>query len=79
MIVAYFYLCTDCLKSLRLHQSTIIKHIEAYKTSGKLKNKRGGSASHLTEEQTQELIAHLEEHTYAHNYQINCFVYQRAF
>lgn len=61
-------------QALRLHQSTIIKHIEAYKTSGKLKNESGGSASHLTEEQTQELIAHLEANTYAHNHQIVLYI-----
>lgn len=61
-------------QALRLHQSTIIKHIEAYKTAGKLKNESGGSSSHLTEEQTQELIAHLEENTYAHNHQIVLYI-----
>lgn len=61
-------------QALRLHQSTIIKHIEAYKTSSKLKNESGGSSSHLTEEQTQELIAHLEETTYAHNHQIVLYI-----
>ncbi len=61
-------------QALRLHQSTIIKHIEAYKTAGKLKNESGGSESHLTAEQTQELIAHLEENTYAHNHQIVLYI-----
>lgn len=61
-------------QALRLHQSTIIKHIEAYKTSGKLKSESGGSESHLTEEKTQELIAHLEENTYAHNHQIVLYI-----
>lgn len=61
-------------QALRLHQSTIIKHIEAYKTSGKLKNESGGSESHLTEKQTQELIAHLEENIYAHNHQIVWYI-----
>lgn len=60
-------------QALRLHQSTIIRHIEEYK-SGKLKNQSGGSSSHLTDEQTQELIAHLEEHTYAHNHQIVLYI-----
>lgn len=64
-------------QALRLHQSTIIKHIEAYKTEGKLKNENGGSASHLTEEQTKELIAHLEENTYAHNHQIVLYIKER--
>lgn len=61
-------------QALRLHQSTIIKHIEEYKTAGKLKNGSGGSVSHLTDEQTQELIAHLEENTYAHNHQIILYI-----
>jgi transposase len=61
-------------QALRLHQSTIIKHIEAYKTAGKLKNESGGSSSLLTEKQTAELIAHLEENTYAHNHQIVMYI-----
>ena len=60
-------------QALRLHQSTIIRHIEEYK-SGKLKNQSGGSSSNLTAEQTQELIVHLEEHTYAHNHQIVLYI-----
>ena len=61
-------------QALRLHQSTIIKHIEEYKITGKLKNESGGSTSHLTEDQTQELITHLEENTYAHNHQIVLYI-----
>ncbi|HAT9492381.1 TPA: IS630 family transposase, partial [Legionella pneumophila subsp. pneumophila] len=64
-------------QALRLHQSTIIKHIEAYKKLGKLKNASGGSESHLTEEQTEELIAHLEENTYAQNHQIVLYIKER--
>ncbi len=64
-------------QALRLHQSTIIKHIEAYKTAGKLKNESGGSKSNLTDEQTQELITHLEENTYAHNHQIVMYIKER--
>lgn len=60
-------------QALRLHQSTIIRHIQEYK-DGKLKNESGGSESHLTDEQTQELIAHLEDHTYAHNHQIVLYI-----
>jgi transposase len=60
-------------QALRLHQSTVIRHVEEYKL-GKLKNQSGGSSSHLTDEQTQELIAHLEEHTYAHNHQIVLYI-----
>ena len=61
-------------QALRLHQSTIIKHVEEYKTRSKLSNESGGSASHLTDEQTEKLIAHLEENTYAHNHQIVLYI-----
>lgn len=64
-------------QALRLHQSTIIKHIEAYKKTGKLKNESGGSQSHLTDEQSQALITHLEENTYAHNHQIVLYIKER--
>lgn len=64
-------------QALRLHQSTIIKHIQDYKTEGKLSNESGGSYSHLTEAQTVELIAHLEENTYAHNHQIVLYIKER--
>jgi len=60
-------------QALRLHESTIIRHIQEYQ-SGKLKNESGGSASHLTKGQTEELIAHLEEKTYAHNHQIVLYI-----
>lgn len=61
-------------QALRLHSSTIIKHIEAYKTEGKLKNASGGSESHLSESQSQKLIVHLEANTYAHNHQIVLYI-----
>jgi len=63
-------------QALRLHQSTIMRHINDYK-EGKLSNASGGSESHLTDEQTEELIAHLEENIYAHNHQIVLYIKER--
>jgi transposase len=63
-------------QALRRHQSTIIRYIEEYK-EGKLTSESGGSEGHLTEEQTQELIAHLEENTYHHNHEIIMYVKER--
>ena len=60
-------------QALRLHQTTIIRHIEEYK-KGKLSNESGGSTGHLSEAQTQELITHLEAHTYHHNHEIVLYV-----
>lgn len=61
-------------QALRLHQSTIIRHIEEYTTQSKLSNESGGSSSHLTDKQSEELIVHLEENTYAHNHQIVLYI-----
>ena len=63
-------------QALRLHQTTIIRHINDYK-EGKLSNESGGSKSYLTEEQAVELIAHLEENLYHHNHQIILYVKER--
>lgn len=50
-------------QALRIHESTIIRHLNDYRES-KLKPENGGSESRLDEEMTAELIAHLEQHTY---------------
>lgn len=63
-------------QALRIHQSTIIRHIQDYQ-AGKLKNESGGSTGQLTESQTEELIAHLEEHTYHHNHEIVMYIKER--
>lgn len=51
------------VQALRLHESTVSQHLEDY-LNGKLKNESGGSDSLLNEQQTMELISHLENNTY---------------
>jgi len=63
-------------QALRLHKMTISQHINDYK-EGKLSNESGGSKSHLTEEQEEQLIAHLEENLYHHNHEIVMYVKER--
>lgn len=63
-------------QALRLHQSTIIRHVQEYQ-AGKLKNESGGSSGQLNAEQTQELIAHLESNLYHHNHEIVLHVKER--
>lgn len=60
-------------QALRLHSSTVIRHLDDYR-EGKLTLASGGSESHLTEEQTQALIAHLDEHTYHYVHDIIAYV-----
>lgn len=50
-------------QALRIHESTIIRHIDDY-FNGKLTLSSGGSTSNLNEVQTSELISHLESNTY---------------
>jgi len=56
-------------QALRRHESTIIRHLDDYR-SGKFNNDSGGSESRLNTAQTEELVAHLIEHTYSFNYEI---------
>ena len=51
-------------QALRIHETTVAIHIKEYLDEKKLKNESGGSSSKLTVEQTEELIIHLERHTY---------------
>ncbi|MCW7550395.1 IS630 family transposase [Photorhabdus sp. APURE] len=46
-------------QALRLHEMTVNRHISDYLNHRKLKPDNGGSQSHLSETQTQELIAYL--------------------
>lgn len=64
-------------QALRIHETTVRNHLADYTLSEKLKPKNGGSESHLSVEQTSELIAHLTEHTYHHNKQIVAYVLQQ--
>jgi len=52
-------------QALRLHTKTISRHIDDYLDSEKLTIGSGGSKSKLNQEQTEELITHLTEHTYS--------------
>ncbi len=46
-------------QALRLHETTVNRHISDDLNHRKLKPENGGSQSHLSETQTQELIAYL--------------------
>ncbi len=51
-------------QALRIHETSVIRYINDYLKKEKLLPENGGSLSQLNEEQTQQLIAHLIEHTY---------------
>ena len=64
-------------QALRIHETSILRHLDEYKRDNKLQISSGGSESHLNEVQTLELVGHLTEHTYAHAYEIAAYIQQR--
>lgn len=51
-------------QALRIHETTVWGHVKDYVLQEKLKPISGGSSSKLNEQQTTEIIAHLEKNTY---------------
>jgi len=51
-------------QALLIHETTVWGHLNEYLQEAKLKPGGGGSKSKLDEQQTEELIAHLEQNTY---------------
>lgn len=58
------YSYTEIAEILLLDDETIRRHIKEYGESEKLMTHNGGSDTHLNEEQTLKLIAHLQEKMY---------------
>ena len=46
-------------QALRLHETTVIRHINDYIKKEKLKPENGGSAGYLSNIQTEEVVQHL--------------------
>jgi len=61
-------------QALRLHTKTISRHIDDYLDSEKVTIDSGGSESKLNQEQTEELISHLTEHTYSDQKDIIAYI-----
>lgn len=61
-------------QALRIHETSVLRHLKDYEQSEKLKPENGGSKSNLSDTQTTELIEHLTEHTYHQTNQIVAFV-----
>jgi len=61
-------------QALRIHETTVARHINDYLQSEKLKPENGGSQSRLSAAQTMQLIEHLAENTYFHTHQVVAYV-----
>ena len=62
---------------LRVHVSTITRHIKDYINDKKLRYSKDGSKSYLSERQTEELIMHLSDKLYHHTHEIVSYVQAR--
>ena len=51
-------------QALRLHETSVLRHIGDYLEKGKLKPENGGSNGYLSQVQGEELVAYLTEHTH---------------
>lgn len=61
-------------QAVRIHESTVHRHLNDFQTSNKLKPENGGSESHFSVKQTASLIKHLEDVTCHHTHQIVAYV-----
>ena len=61
-------------QALRIHETSIVRHLEDFTRAEKLSCVSGGSEGYLTPEQTEQLIAHLSDMTYLHQHQITAYV-----
>jgi len=62
-------------QALRLHEASIIRHINDYPKKEKLKPENGGSNSYLSTAQTKEVIHHLMDKTYQCSYEIIDYIW----
>jgi len=63
-------------QALRLHETSVNRHLNDYLGKGKLEPENGGSKSYLSPEQRIDVIQHLEENTYRYSYQIIDYIWK---
>lgn len=63
-------------QALRKSEFSISRHLDDYLKKEKLTPENGGSEGYLNNEQTEQLIEHLSEYTYAHIHQIVTYVFK---
>ena len=63
-------------QALRLHETSIVRHIDDYVSKNKLAPQNGGSQPYLSEVQTDEVVAHLMINTYRCSYEIIEYIWK---
>jgi len=63
-------------QALRLHETSIVRHIDDYVSKNKLTPENGGSQPYLSKTQTDEVVAHLMLKTYRCSYEIIEYIWK---
>jgi len=63
-------------QALRLHETSIVRHIDDFISKDKLAPENGGSQSYLSQIQTDEVVAHLMLNTYRCTYEIIEYIWK---
>ena len=63
-------------QALRLHETTIIRHINDYLKKEELKPNNGGSTGYLSESNIEKITKYLVNNTYRYSYEIIEYIWQ---
>ena len=63
-------------QALRLHETTIVRHVNDYLKKEKLKPNNGGSTGHLSTSNIEKITQHLAHNTYRYSYEIIEYIWQ---
>jgi len=63
-------------QALRLHETTIVRHIDDYVSKNKLAPENGGSQPYFSHKQTDDVVAHIMQNTYRYSYEIIEYIWK---
>ena len=63
-------------QALRLHETTIVRHIDDYVSKNKLAPENGGSQPYLSQKKTDDVVAHIMQNTYRYSYEIIEYIWK---
>jgi len=67
---------TMIAQALRLHETSIVRHIDDFVSKDKLAPENGGSQPYLSQTQTDEVVAHIMQNTYRCSYEIIEYIWK---
>jgi transposase len=63
-------------QALRLHETTIVRHVDDFVSKNKLAPENGGSKPYLNQKQTDDVVAHIMQNTYRYSYNIIEYIWK---